>query len=364
MRHQIDRSPDAAGTRVRVVHLAMLLMFPAPTFAATFNVDIETDSVDANPGDGQCADAKGACSLRAAIMESNALPGADEAALPAGHFTLSIAGVAENNSATGDLDVTDDLSLHGESSEASVIDGGSLDRVLDLRAATGRMTNLSNLALVNGNVPDASTGDGSAGAGLRVGAGVHLAMHAVDVRDNHARQFGGAAGIDNFGCILGDHVRIVGNTDPATTGSMNTFAGGIAMNGNDLCLELDDSEISNNSGDFAGALALETPSSITLRRTLIANNTARFAGGIDISHAGDVRLENVTMSGNAGNPGALLNDGGARVFFVNSTITGNHGAQGLSGALADVHGGFGLTFLTNTILAGNGPSPSSPDCER
>ncbi len=49
-----------------------------------FEVDTELDSIDADPGDGDCADAESRCSLRAAIMEANALPGRQRIELPAG----------------------------------------------------------------------------------------------------------------------------------------------------------------------------------------------------------------------------------------------------------------------------------------
>ena len=43
----------------------------------TFTVNSPVDTVDANPGDGVCADAGGNCTLRAAIEEANALIGTD-----------------------------------------------------------------------------------------------------------------------------------------------------------------------------------------------------------------------------------------------------------------------------------------------
>ncbi|MEZ5164956.1 MAG: hypothetical protein R2695_00150 [Acidimicrobiales bacterium] len=47
--------------------------------------------VDVVPGDGVCADAGGACSLRAAVMEANALPGVEEIRLVDGaEYTLTI----------------------------------------------------------------------------------------------------------------------------------------------------------------------------------------------------------------------------------------------------------------------------------
>ena len=50
---------------------------------------------------------------RAAIQEANALTGADVIQVPAGVFTLNIAGAGEDASATGDLDITEDLTLIG-----------------------------------------------------------------------------------------------------------------------------------------------------------------------------------------------------------------------------------------------------------
>ncbi len=49
---------------------------------ATFLVDARTDAGDADPGDGVCASAGGACTLRAAIDETNALPGEDVVEIP------------------------------------------------------------------------------------------------------------------------------------------------------------------------------------------------------------------------------------------------------------------------------------------
>jgi hypothetical protein len=42
---------------------------------ARFAVDGTADAVDSQPGDGSCRTVAGACTLRAAIQEGNALPG-------------------------------------------------------------------------------------------------------------------------------------------------------------------------------------------------------------------------------------------------------------------------------------------------
>ncbi|MGC8856466.1 MAG: CSLREA domain-containing protein [Anaerolineae bacterium] len=71
------------------VLLAILFgaVFPVrPAYAASFTVNTTADTVDANPGNGSCAGSSGNCSLRAAIMETNALAGADTIFIPTGTY--------------------------------------------------------------------------------------------------------------------------------------------------------------------------------------------------------------------------------------------------------------------------------------
>ena len=77
--------------------------------AANFTVDSTADAVDASPGDGACATRAGQCTLRAAVQETNARPGADTISVPPGTYVLAIPGAGEDVSVTGDLDITDDL---------------------------------------------------------------------------------------------------------------------------------------------------------------------------------------------------------------------------------------------------------------
>ena len=64
---------------LRFIFLTALIVYLTSTsstaMAATFTVNNTLDTVDANPGNGVCADSLGQCTLRAAIMESNALAG-------------------------------------------------------------------------------------------------------------------------------------------------------------------------------------------------------------------------------------------------------------------------------------------------
>lgn len=348
--------------------LPVVLLFAAPAGAADFLVDDAIDSIDALPGDGLCADTAGRCSLRAAIQETNALPGADTITLGAGSYALSLPGSDEDASASGDLDVVDDLTLVGAGAAATLVDGGALDRVLDIIAATSpRSVRIERLTLRNGLLEwDSQPQFTSMGAGLRVSAGAAVELRDVDVRDNRLTTFGSAAGIDNAGCLHGTRVRVIGNGEfSSPDDGAHGFAGGIMTAGADSCLVLEDSEIGGNEGSLGGALVVDGDAPATLRRTLVADNVANATGALHLNQGSEVRLENVNISGNTGNPGAILNDGFTRLTIVNSTITGNHGHPHQLpnvGGIQDVHGGFGLTFLTNTILSGNGPAFFSADC--
>src|SRR6266404_7208434 len=93
--------------------LASLLLAVAPAAAATFTVNDTADAVDAAPGNGSCATAGGGCTLRAAIQEANANTGPDTITVPDGTYMLTIAGRDEDSAATGDLDITDDVTITG-----------------------------------------------------------------------------------------------------------------------------------------------------------------------------------------------------------------------------------------------------------
>lgn len=354
------------GTVARIA--ALFLVACASARAATFEVDTGTDSVDADPGDGVCADADGHCSLRAAIIEANALAGEDTIELAAGTFALTIAGTDEDAAATGDLDITDDVSIEGAGSDLTIIDAAALDRIFEIFSGLGtRSVAFSHLTMQNGFIGNTALGAG--GAGMRVDALAHVALDDVVIRDNRATQSFSGIAIDTQGCVEGSRVRILDNVDTADTGSGSAVAAIHVYENADVdlgaCLTLEDSEISGNRADQAGAIEAEF-APITLRRTLISGNEARFAGAIIANIAADTLLENVTISGNRGDPGAILNDGGSHLTLVNSTVTANTSVFGSAnvGGIQDVHGGFGLTYLSNTILYGNGPGSLADDCDR
>jgi CSLREA domain-containing protein len=125
-----------------VVCLIVPLGFPrhveSQAAGVVFAVDSTVDAVDAVPGDGVCDDGSGACTLRAAVQESNALDGHDEVHVPPGVYRLELPPNETNDDAAGgDLDVTERLVLIGAGRKSVVIDGDGIDRVLDIAGDAG-----------------------------------------------------------------------------------------------------------------------------------------------------------------------------------------------------------------------------------
>ncbi|MEZ5472036.1 MAG: choice-of-anchor Q domain-containing protein [Marinicella sp.] len=118
--------------------------------AAFFLVDRFEDAPDTIPGDGFCVGQNmvgDTCSLRAAIMEANATPGADTIGVPNGTYVLSYLNQLQSDEYEGDLDITDEVSIVN-ASEGFTIDGNGTNRIFQIH--TGGNLTLINATLTNG----------------------------------------------------------------------------------------------------------------------------------------------------------------------------------------------------------------------
>jgi hypothetical protein len=110
-----NRSASKTKRAIFVVNTVLLLfLFLALTGgaaqAATFTVNLTTDAVDANTGDGVCdtniVSAGQQCTLRAAIQQANATVGVDDIA-------FSLAGTNTINLTIGELQIIGSLNITG-----------------------------------------------------------------------------------------------------------------------------------------------------------------------------------------------------------------------------------------------------------
>lgn len=188
-----DRDHDSIAHIARADGVSALAMEPR----APFIVNSEDDTVDASVGDGCCdvrsghdGDCEGAvCTLRAAVQEANARVGPDTVELSAGTYKLTIPGVLENRSASGDIDVLEALTIQGADASRTVVDGSFLDRVFHVGDALA----LSDLTIRNGDTS-------SHGGGIRFDSSRTLTLRRVVVAHNKSCQRGGGI-FNNHGTL-------------------------------------------------------------------------------------------------------------------------------------------------------------------
>ncbi len=252
--------------------------------------------------------ADGFVSLREAIMATNNTAGTETIFVTAGTYTLSIAGGGENAAATGDLDITDDLTIIGAGAGSTIIDGNSLDRVFEIHSGN---VSFAEFTVQNGRLTSGVTH----GAGISVASGAKLSIDTVDVQGNQV------------------------------TGASSN-GGGISNAGT---LYVMDASISNNSATSLGG-GLRNIGAATVVNSLISANSASNGGGINHTGTDPLNLTNVTISANtsSGNGGGIYSD--STVHAMSITVTDNE-STGFSGGGVRVSAG---TFrVANSIIAGN-----------
>lgn len=364
--------PETSVTRrfrraVQAAVLSALVVSVGPAVAATFEVSTTLDKVDLAPGDGQCLNVDGLCSLRAAVMETNALPGADVVRLGEGIFPLVLfndsvlcgeahptpSAVAYVDSCS-DLDVTDDLRIEGAGAYRTWIDGIAIadhgnSGLLDV--APGVELTVERLALVRGRQL------GSGGA-LRSTGGL-VELRDVLLADNVASFAGGAidASDGTLTVVRSHFAENWAKTAAAGGGAIHHFRSSVP--GGTSLLVLD----STFADNIAGEAGNPHPESSDPR-----------GGAISLGAHVTARLDQVTLVDNTamGPGGGIFVDGaGLLLEIAGSTIVRN-GADGDGDATEDPAGGGGGLFvepgsrgvgvtLRNTILAENVEADNAPD---
>ncbi|NHC13097.1 choice-of-anchor Q domain-containing protein [Motilibacter deserti] len=301
----------------------------------TLTVNTTADAVDTLPGNGTCATGGGLCSLRAAVQESNGLPGRQTIEVPTGTYNLTIPSAGEGGidpAAAGDLDLTDDVTILGADRAGTIVDANDHSRVFEV--APLQDADISHLTVRDGT--------DSSGGGISV-VTADLTLDDVAVADNVSTGAGGGigtSGIDEVLTITGSIVR----DNTASFGD----GGGIDASGT---VQISDSLVHDNTASFAGGGMRLTGSSV-VRRVTVRDNTTLAGplsngGGISASGA---TIEDSTVSGNdsGGHGGGVFGSG---TTLRNSTVSGNTaatsgGGVSTSGTLTLVH----ATVTANTAV--------------
>jgi Ca2+-binding RTX toxin-like protein len=365
-----DRSFDGDGDGTSTVDIG--------AFESGLTVNSFLDTVDVNPGDRSSADADGNSTLRAAIMEANAQPGADSIVLLPGTYRLTIAGQDENDTRTGDLDITETLTIIGAGDGSTIIDAAGLDRAFHVIA--GASLNLMGVTVING---DADIG----GAILSQGA---LNLENITVRDSSASFGGGIYNDITEGTLSADILAgdltltvsdatefprqagfsIVINAEEIRVDSIsgNTFTVTRAFNGTTANAHLAGATVTyvgtatatllnanvlNNEALLNGG-GIFNNDQLVITTSIVSGNMAGVRGG-GVYNTETVTIDQSTLDGNVAevSGGAIYNEGTVTGTFSSVTITGSTLSNNEAGALGGAIFNSDRLTIDNSTLSGN-----------
>lgn len=340
------------------------------TLLTTFNVNSLFDSADVDPGDGNAIDAAGNTSLRAAIQEANALAGPDTINVPAGLLQLLTPGRTEDEALTGDLDITDNVSIVGAGRGDTIIDNDDFDRIFDVRPGVtafishvtirdgstsggedgGAVRNLGTLTISDSELIQSGSSNGGGAIANEVGA--TLTVLRSRIADNVSSGVRGGGGLLNRGTATLNQSIVHQNTATIVGAGLKNDAGG---NLTVIATELTSNRAAtgrNGGGIFNAGIA-------DISHSTLADNLAANGGGIYVSGNGGagLSLTNSTLSANVAlsrGAGVYIADANDSVQIRLSTLTGNFAGSGGGGVYTVDDVG-----VSGSIIAGNTTSAAT-----
>ena len=264
-------------------------------------------------------DDSGDGSLRQAILDANANPGADTI-----DFQDELSGTITLTS--GQLVVTDDLSVNGPGSFSITVSGNHASRVFDV--FPGITVNISGLTVSDGSAM------GSGGGGIRNQGTLTLAN--VVLSGNTVGEFDEGAGILNIGTLTVSDCTLSGNS----TGSSG-FGGGVDNVGT---LSIARTTLSGNAA-IAGSGINNLFGTVTITDSTLSGNTGH--GAIN-NTTGTVNMSFTTLSDNSDI--GLSNNAGSTLNVKNSIIANTHGGSDCSNS--GTFNATGTNFTTNGACPG------------
>jgi hypothetical protein len=314
-----------------------------PEISLVLTVD-RTD--DVNPPATACTAAANDCSLRGAIIKANTTAVTDTITVPAGTYTLTMAGTGEEAAATGDLDLTQSVIIQGAGAATTIIQAGTtspvppstcptcIDRVFQV-VSSGVTAEFRNLTIRHGL-------ESGRGAGI-FNAGTAKLINSI-VTNNRAGNTGG--GINNNNGTL-EVTNSTLSANVANSPSPLEGGGGINNEGAST-LTITNSTLSGNiASGRGGGINIYAFSTATITNSTLSGNTAANDGGGGISNSGKAMITNSTLSNNMAFAGGGLSNGGTATI-TNSTLSNNSG-QGGGGGISNR----GTATITSSTLSNN-----------
>jgi CSLREA domain-containing protein len=392
--HVGGRSGRHSGSWFRVAAATAIVWSLLPVAGARAATIVVSTTADENGTGAECSlrEAVRAANTNAPVggCPSGSASLTDAIELRPGRYRLEVPredpGQNEKDALKGDLDITQDVAIHGAGRAVTLVDangGVTADRAFEIwpRAKVamsgltvqggktkgyggGILLTTVELTLTGVSVSGNQAVSGGGGGGISAFTGSRVILSRSIVAENTADNLGG--GIETFGqppttVILTDSV-VSGNVAASFGGGVFSGANGIlsvtrtTVRGNDA--------VGVGGGIYAGSGA---PTTTISRSTISGNHSTGNAAGI--ASSGQLHVTNSTISGNRadGSGGGLETAGGASsADLVNVTIYRNVADADRDGT--GDGGGLSQRFdpvisLMDTIVAGNlDAGGQAPDC--
>jgi hypothetical protein len=339
---KLSGRPLPPALRPGLAFLLALILASGAATAATFTVSNLNDS---GPG-----------SLRQAVLDANASPGADDVV-----FAPGVTGTITLTFASGEILITDSLFIHGPGAAALTVSGNHQSRIFHVESPAAAPIDVTlagltltqgvashtflvggavfafgeNLTILDSVISDSGAGDGqddACGGDVGFWGGSGLTLRIADSTLTGGSAFGVVVGSGGDLCVVAGKLIL----------ERSTLSGGGAYTGGGLYLQsltedstISSSTISGNEGFSSGggiAVVSSPGVTVTMDASTVSGNTAGFpspsppngfGGGVYLGVGGDLRIVNSTISGNhANSSGGGISSGGSLLLRL-TTVTGN-----------------------------------------
>ncbi len=296
-----------------LVAAGLIVLHQSAASAADFTVNSNGDGADALPGNGVCATVGGACTLRAAVMESESLAGSDTISVPA--MTISLGS---------QLTITKTTTIRGSGPRATIVTGTPGHILLSIG---GGDVVLQDLALQGASA--------NGGGGLAVQQVGNSASKLINVRIANNTVTGAAGTAYGPVYLIAGEMEITRSsiTGNSTTSAGQVLGGGIYVTGPTTRLLVENSTIHGNSAisssaSFGGGIMALNNSVTTVRSSTITNNiagnTVSLAGyGGNIYRQAPISVENSIVADGAAALGTTANCSGPVDFSGRNIVSDN-----------------------------------------
>lgn len=291
-----------------LLRLAALACFSlvAAAQAATIVVTTTADEFGEDPDDCSLREALqsavtdaafGGCPAGSALLDTVSLGGS--------RYAVTRAGAGEDANATGDFDIsgTGVIILQGTGAQYTSIDGGGLDRVIDIANFSDIQLYLLDLTVSGGD------------AGLGDGGGIRARGDTLIVRRSHIANNSGRVGGGIYATTAANDVQVIESA--VTRNVARGLGGGIHSSGT---LRLVNATLSENLSTESGG-GLSSAGDATLKNVTVAFNSAENYGGAYFS-AGAASTDNSIFANNRQQWN--LNDDGADLRCAITVSSGGY----------------------------------------